>query len=67
VGSTPKDAEGLAQPGDAHLPEVSDGVGQRPLRGDVRWHPRVVLDLEKERGCQTARQGYWQEQGTLQG
>lgn len=40
----------LAQLGDTHLPEVSDGVGQRPLRGDVSRHPRVVLDLEGEKG-----------------
>lgn len=53
VSSTQQDPDALAQPGDPHLPEVSDGVGQRPLCGDVRWHPRVVLNLERERGCQT--------------
>lgn len=55
VGSTQRDPDGLAQLGDAHLPEVSNSVGQRPLRGDVCWHPWVVLDLEQERECQTAR------------
>lgn len=53
-GVTQRDPSVLAQLGDAHLPEVSDGVGQRPLRGDIRWHPWVMLDLERERGCHTA-------------
>lgn len=44
----------LAPLGDTYLPEVGYGVGQRPLRGDVSRHPRVVLDLEGERGRHTA-------------
>lgn len=36
---------GEALPARAHLPEVCDCMGQRALRGDVGWHPRVVLNL----------------------
>lgn len=42
--------------GDAHLPEVGDGVGQGALRGDVRRHPRVVLDLQGTAGSRSASQ-----------
>lgn len=31
-----------------HLPEVGDCVSQRPLCGDVRWLPGVMVKLEKK-------------------
>lgn len=54
VGSTQRDPDELAQLRDTHLPEVSNGVGQWPLRGNVRWHPWVMLNLEQERRYQTS-------------
>lgn len=55
VGRTQRDSNGLAQPHDIHLPEVSNSVGQWPLRGNVCWHPWVMVNLEKERGYQISR------------
>lgn len=53
VAITQRDPNGLAQPRDTHLPEISNSVGQRPLCGNVCWHPWVMLNLEQERGYKT--------------
>lgn len=52
VGRTQRDPNGLAQLHDIHLPEVSNSVGQWPLRGNICWHPWVVVNLEQEKGYQ---------------